>query len=194
MSSRLVDFSLQDTMLPLFSFLCLLFSAYQAIFHQWIAAAAHVSVYMPEDSCCESVSHLQKKKASPSFTWNNGPWNHWGQPCCFSGRRDGPSKPIDWRRSRVAPLLCETQNTQWRGGTMQGGTSFTLFFFFPPSPPFSGSGWGGGSMRRQLSPGEDRGVMWESSARSRTPAEASTCASVLSLLGVFFVFSLTQRG
>lgn len=134
---------------------------------------------------------LTKKKASPSFTWNNGPWNHWGQPCCFSGRRDGPSKPIDWRRSRVAPLLCETQNTQWRGGTMQGGTSFTLFFFFPPSPPFSGSG---GSMRRQLSPGEDRGVMWESSARSRTPAEASTCASVLSLLGVFFVFSLTQRG
>lgn len=194
MKSRLVDFSLQDTRLPLFSFLCLLFSAYQAIFHQWIAAAAHVSVYMPEDSCCESVSHLQKKKASPSFTWNNGPWNHWGQPCCFSGRRDGPSKPIDWRRSRVAPLLCETQNTQWRGGTMQGGTSFTLFFFFLRHPLFQGVGVGGGSMRRQLSPGEDRGVMWESSARSRTPAEASTCASVLSLLGVFFVFSLTQRG
>lgn len=145
MSSRLVDLSLQDTILPLFSFLCLLFSAYQAIFNQWIAAAEHVSVYMPEDSCCESVSHLQKKKASPSFTWNNGPWNHWGQPCCFSGRRDGPSKPIDWRRSRVAPLLCETQNTQWRGGTMQGGTSFTLFFFFLRHPLFQGVGGGGGA-------------------------------------------------
>lgn len=34
MSSRLVDFSLEDTMLPLFRFLCLLFSEYQAIFSQ----------------------------------------------------------------------------------------------------------------------------------------------------------------
>lgn len=48
---------------------------------------------------CDSVRSLylqqQQKNASvPSFTCDNGSWNYWWQPCCFSRKRDGPSSPL----------------------------------------------------------------------------------------------------
>lgn len=158
MSSRLVDFSLQDTMLPLFSFLCLLFSAYQAIFHQWIAAAAHVSVYMPEDSCCESVSHLQKKKRPPPSLGIMGLETIEGSHVAFQGEETGPPSPliggeVEWHLYYARRKIHNGAAAQCRGAL------HSLFFFFSSVTPFFREWVGGGSMRRQLSPGEDRGVM-----------------------------------
>lgn len=64
-------------------------------------------------------------------------------------------QPIDWRRSRVAPLLCRCKIHN--GAAAQcGGTSFTLFLCHP----FQGVG----EHEETVIPKEDWGVMWESSA------------------------------
>lgn len=48
------------------------------------------------ESCYESVKSLYtyKKDSAPSFTCDNLPWDHWGQPCCFSRKSDGPFSPL----------------------------------------------------------------------------------------------------
>lgn len=139
-----------------------------------------------------SATYKKKKRPPPSLGIM-GLETIEGSHVAFQGEETGPPSPliggeVEWHLYYARRKIHNGAAAQCRGAL------HSLFFFFSSVTPFFREWVGGGSMRRQLSPGEDRGVMWESSARSRTPAEASTCASVLSLLGVFFVFSQTQRG
>lgn len=140
-----------------------------------------------------SATYKKKKRPPPSLGIM-GLETIEGSHVAFQGEETGPPSPliggeVEWHLYYARRKIHNGAAAQCREAL------HSLFFFFSSVTPFFREWvWGGGSMRRQLSPGEDRGLMWESSARSRTPAEASTCASVLSLLGVFFVFSQTQRG
>lgn len=137
---------------------------YNAAFNQW-EQWVHVSVYMlVTHVMSQSVLYTYKKASVPSFTCDNGSWNYWWQPCCFSRKRDGPSSPLIGREVEWHLYYGDAKYTMVQrhnvGALHSLCSSVTLF-------------QGVGEHEETAIPVEDGGVMWESSALllSLTPAD-----------------------